>query len=155
MLGGSAHEPLFPPPGFGYRSPHLLVAGVSISFYNHPPCVYSQDYDCEWCDFFPPEDCPLLRDPTVLLDVESVFDAYREYLAAYDEHKSRLIAAIRSELEQHGRPLHCSVLAEIVADRHPEFLVTEDRVKALMSGCPEHFECIEPGVYGLAKTAQH
>lgn len=154
MLRASVDEPLFPPPGFGYRSPSLLVAGVSISFYNHPPCVYSRDYDCEWCDFFFPQDCPLLRDPTALLDIESVFDAYREYLAEYLRHKSRLIAAVRCELEQHGRPLHCSVVADMVAGRHPEFSVTENQIKVLMSACPEQFECIGPGVYGIAQSSR-
>lgn len=152
IIGASGDEPLFPPPGFGYRSAHLMVRGVSISYYDPPHCIYSNEYDCRLCEFFFPEDCPIPRDPTILADIMSLFDAYREYLVAYHRHKSQVIAAIRSELEQHGRPLHFSVLANMVADRHPGLSVTPSRVVRLMSACPEQFERFAAGVYGLVET---
>jgi len=57
--------------------------------------------------------------------------------------------ALTQELRAHGRPLHYTVLARMLSERHPELDVTEGEVIGVLRSSRE-FRSISPGVYWIA-----
>ncbi len=137
------------------RSEHIWVDGVRISPYDCPDCLKWEEFDCDQCAFFSPETCPLLRDLFLMLDTRTFFVLYRERFEAQRKRQQRLIRAVRSELQAHGRPLHYTVLARMVADRHPKLRVSERSVLKIMAHHPEVFEKVAEGVYRYRKASKH
>jgi len=139
------------PPVSGYRYGHFWVDGAHISVDDCPACLKGGGADCSQCEFFMPETCRLLRDPFLRKDIQTFFDIERERrLRAQKDHKrrlNRLIRAMHSELQAHGRPLHYTVLARIVADRYPKLRVSESRVLKILNACPKLFGKVTEGVY--------
>jgi len=138
--------------GFGFRS--LLIGDRYLSVHDLPACLKKEEeVDCYFCEFFSPENCKLRKDPSLMAELESLFDLFRlDQANIIEEHAERqeaLISAIKTELKSHGRPLHYTVLVKIVADRHPELDVSEKSVLFIMSWHPEKFERVGKGVYQL------
>ncbi|MBC7250088.1 MAG: hypothetical protein H5T62_07370 [Anaerolineae bacterium] len=135
-----------PTAGLGYYG-ELCVEGVRISLNHCPDCLKYENFDCYLCSFFAPETCPLLCDPFLMQDVETVISIWREHQAAQTRRQEMLILAVRSELQAHGRPLHYTVLTRMVSDRHPELRVSERSVLLIMTHHPDIFERVAEGVY--------
>lgn len=140
--------------GFSFRGDHLWLDDVHIQSCDCPDCLQLEDFDCYACEFFSPDECVLLRNPSMQDDLRALFALYRDnrrLLAAQWEEKERLhrrlVGAIQSELRSHGRPLHYSVIAQIISDRHPELSTTEPAIARIMSQHPEVFNRVEVGVY--------
>lgn len=144
--------PPVPPAGLGYRDDCLWIAGQHISVYDCPECLEHDDFDCSQCEFFPPESCQIRRQPVLLYDLRTIRSIYLERRTVSSRQRAELIRAISSELETHGRPLHYSVLARIVADRHPSLRVSEQRVLRIMAACTELFERVTEGVYSYKSS---
>jgi len=148
---GNEEETTIPPTGLGYRYGYLWIDGVRISPHDYPDCLERDEFDCNLCTFFTPKTCRLLRDPILMEEARTLFDIYREYRAvqraAQLERQRALIHAVRAELHTHGRSLHYTVLARMVADRHPELQVSERSVLLIMAHHPDVFERVAEGVY--------
>jgi hypothetical protein len=99
------------------------------------------------CSFFDPVSCRLRCDPELRCDLKSILDEYRERLIARRARHRRFINALRAELRAHGRPLHYTVLAQIMADRYPGFRVTESKVLKVLACYSDVFEKTDEGVY--------
>lgn len=138
------------------RSEHIWVDGVRISPHDCPDCLKWEEFDCHQCAFFAPETCHLLRDPFLILDTRTFFVLYRQRFeaqrAAQRKRQQKLIRAIISELRAHGRPLHYTVLARMVADRHAGLQVSERSVLLIMAHHPKVFEKVAEGVYRCGKA---
>lgn len=130
-----------------YRGEHLWVDGVHITSWDCPECLKRENVRCVRCSFFDPESCRLRCDQELRCDLKSILDDYRERLAAKRARKRRFVSALRTELRAHGRPLHYTVLAQIMADRHPALRVTESKVLKTLAYCSEVFERTDEGVY--------
>lgn len=133
--------------GQTHRANYLWIRGVPLSIYDYPECFESEEFDCEYCEFYSSEVCPFLRESYLSRDIKDLLDLRRERHKAYIEQQQSLLDAIGFELQSHGRPLHYTVLAQMVADRHPELQVTEWQTVRVMISHPEMFEWVAEGVY--------
>ena len=70
-----------------------------------------------------------------------------EWLPRLYDGLRTLVRTVYTELAAHGRPLHCTVLARMIADRHPHLDVSPRGIAAIMSAHPDRFERLRPGVY--------
>ncbi|MBE2233208.1 MAG: hypothetical protein IAE85_06930 [Anaerolinea sp.] len=139
---------------FSFRGDHLWLDDVHIQSCDCPDCLQQEDFDCYACEFFSPDECVLLRNPSMQDDLRALFALYRDnrrLLAAQWEEKGRLhrrlVGAIQAELRSHGRPLHYSVIAQIVTDRHPSLDATEAMIIKVLARYPDVFNRVEVGVY--------
>lgn len=146
LLGGEEDE-VAPASDLGYWTYHLWLDGICITIDDCPECLRRVDFDCQFCEFFCPDRCRLLNEPFLLRETRALFSIYREQRAAYAERHRKVMRTIYTELAAHGRPLHCTVLAHIIADRHPHLDITERGIAAIMSAHPDRFERLRPGVY--------
>ncbi len=151
--------------GFRRTSEYVRIEGVHISPYNCPDCLRYGEFDCNLCLFFGPETCRLLRDLFLMQDIRTIFDINWEYRelgarqraarrAAQLKRQQELIRAVNSELRAHGRPLHYTVLARMVADRHAGLQVSERSVLRIMAHHPKVFERVAAGVYRCKKASK-
>lgn len=161
LAESDGEEDTVPTAGLGYDE-QIWIAGVRISPYDCPDCLEREEFDCFLCEFFTPETCQLRRNPFLMRDFRTLLDLYRERRAIYLErraaqlrHQQELIRAVRSELGAHGRPLHYTVLARMVSDRHPDLQVSEYSVLRIMASHPNTFERVAEGVYRCQQTNQH
>lgn len=140
--------------GLSFNGEHVWLDDMHISTWDCPSCLLGEDGDCQVCEFFSPEECPLVRNPTLCDDLAMLFSMNREsrrLLAEQWEEKERLngrlVRALQSELLTHGRPLHYSVVAQIISDRHPDLSATETAIVKVLAQHPEMFNRLEAGVY--------
>ena len=138
--------------GFRSRGEYIWIDGVRISPYDCPDCLKYDEFDCDLCSFFAPETCKLLRDSVSIQETKTMLDIFQERQAAQLKRQQELIHAISSELQTYGRPLHYTVLARMVADRHSKLQVTEFGVLRIMSFHPDVFEKVADGVYKCKKA---
>ena len=130
-----------------FRGEHLWIDGVHISSWDCPECLKREIVQCVRCSFFIPVTCRLRYDPELRCDLRAILDEHRELLAARSARQRQFISALRAELCAHGRPLHYTVLAQIMIDRHPAFGATEWGVLKLLAGYPNIFDKTGDGVY--------
>ena len=137
--------------GVGLYGGTLYVNGLHIHLYDDdkPACLRGEacdDIPCEECEFLITQECLLQRDPYLAEEIDTLSEIYASQLKAAKDTEE-LAAVIYRELKSHGRPLHYSMIAEIVKGRHPELVVTDRRVYLIMGLHSEWFQCIEPGIY--------
>ena len=125
----------------------VWIEGRRVSPYDCPECLDTHEFNCNQCDFFAEWDCPLLRNPILIDDIRTIFDIHREWRAEQVRRQQAFLRAIHAELREHGRPLHYTVLASIVADRYPELEVSESSVRGFLAYHPDLFERVAEGVY--------
>ena len=140
---------------------HLWIDGVHISPFECPGCLEDEEViddesiDCFLCEFFSPDNCVFLYDESLRDEIKNLFDIYRQYnkdkYKEYIENREGLIQALIKELKAHGRPLHYSLLAEIVEDRYRSLKVTARMVLKIMAHRPGLFEKVSEGVYRCRK----
>ena len=145
-MGQDVFDDTLPEEQISLRGDHLWVEGVHISFWDCPECLRYTKFSCPECRFFVPSTCRLLN------DLIAIFGDYRERQAVRRRIQQRFILALCTELQAHGRPLHYTVLAQIVADRYPGLQVSEVKVLSTMSFHPELFEKTDEGVYQTRKN---
>ena len=137
--------------GLGFRS--LPVGDSYLFIHDLPACLKGEEFDCYFCEFFSPENCKLRNDPSLMAELNSLFDLYRleqaNIIEGQAERQEAFISAVQTELKSHGRLLHYTVLAKIVADRHPELDISEKSVLVSMSWHSDIFEKVDKGVYQL------
>jgi hypothetical protein len=133
--------------GIGYRGESLWIDDIRLTTDNCPDCLKRDRFNCNDCTHFEPERCRLRRSALDREEIRHLFDIQREHRLAQLKRQKTLIRAVRTELKAHGRPLHYTVLARMVAERHPKLNVNEHGVLMIMNHHPEEFECIEAGVY--------
>jgi len=150
LTEGEEEGDTVPAAGLGYDE-QVWIGGVRISPEDCPDCLRGEEFDCSQCTFFTPQTCRLRRDPFLMQDTRTILDIYRERRAVYVRHQRKLICAIRSELQAHGRPLHYTVLARMVADRNPSLEITGKSVLMVMAHHPNMFEKVAEGVYRCKK----
>jgi hypothetical protein len=134
------------------RGEHLWIDGIYISPWDCPECLRRDTSRCIGCSFFDPMLCRLRFDPEVRCDLKSILDDIRERMDAVRIEQGQFSIALSVELRAHGRPLHYTVLAQMMSDRHPALRVTESRVYKTLACFPEIFEKIDEGVYQLKAT---
>lgn len=142
-----SEEEDIPVAGLGYPSSAFFIDGVHFSADDCPDCLRRDVYECDVCTFYHPWTCRLRNKPFLMDEFRSLVGIWWEREAAQLRRQRDLIRAIRSELRAHGRPLHYTVLARIVADRHPELEVSEQRVLRTMARHTRLFERVDEGVY--------
>jgi hypothetical protein len=140
-------EAAAPDDQISFRGERLFIDGIHITSWDCPQCLKQDNSRCVRCSFFDPVSCRLRYDPELRCDLKSILDDYRERLAARRARKRRFVSNLRAELRAHGRPLHYTVLAQIMADRHPELRPTESKVRTILAYFPEIFEKTDEGVY--------
>jgi len=147
IVPGGEEDSLLRGCGLGHWTYRLCVNDICISIDDCPECLRRKDFDCRGCEFFPPASCPLLNEPYLLRETRTLFSICREQRALEVERQRRLVRAVYSELKAHGRPLHCTVLARMVADRHPELDISSHGIAVMMSAHSRLFERVREGVY--------
>ncbi len=133
--------------GLSYRDEYVWIDGIHISPDDCPDCLKYEGFDCDLCTFLIPGTCKLLHDPIFMQDVGLLFDIYRERREKQLQRQEAILCVIQTELQAHGRPLHYTVLARMIADRYPTLPVTELGVLRIMALHPNIFEKITEGVY--------
>lgn len=141
-----------PTAGLSYRGENIWLESIHLSPYECPDCLKHDAFDCDICEFFEPETCQLLSNLLLRKDIRTLFNIYRERRVVQFKRQRALIDAVRSELQAHGRPLHYTVLARMVAERHRKLRVNEFSILRIMTFHPEEFECVEVGVYRCRGT---
>ena len=132
-----------------FRGEHLWIDGVHITSWDCPDCLYHNHGRCLGCSFFDPGTCRLRDDWELRHDLKVILGDYRERLFALRGRQERFVSALHTELQAHGRPLHYTVLAQMMADRHSTLQVTETKVLMTLVHHSEVFEKIDEGVYYL------
>lgn len=135
----------------GMHGKHLTVDGVTISNSDAPICMqYGSEFDeidCEYCDFFTPDNCLLRLDEYLLDDINRFNEMKVERQQRYLKRSKAISRIIHNELKAHGRPLHYKIISKIVNDRHPKIRVTDNGVYRFMIWHPNLFEPLGDGVY--------
>jgi len=129
------------------RGAHLWIDGIHISPWDCPECLRRDSPRCLGCSFFDPISCRLRYDAELRCDLQSILGDIRERLDAIRTEQGQFVSALCVELRAHGRPLHYTILAQMMADRHPALWVTESRVYKTLACFPEIFEKTDNGVY--------
>lgn len=137
--------------GVGIYGGTLYVNEIHIHLYesDRPPCLkdsFVEGDSCEICEFLHRDDCLLLLDE-FLVDEAYVFAEIYASQAAVARESEELAEDVYRELVKHGRPLHYSVIAELIKGRYPERPVTARRIYLMMAAHSEMFERVETGVY--------
>jgi hypothetical protein len=128
----------------------IYLDGVRITPLNCPDCLQGRAEDCGRCLFFQPEVCSLRNDQWLVEDLTSILAEYREDYRRWMRRRRALLAAMCGELNAHGRPLHYTVLAQMIAHRHPRLQASETSVLHMLAEHSEKFEKVGEGVYWLA-----
>lgn len=123
------------------------IEGRYFSIEDCPDCITWEGYECDLCDFFVPEDCPLLNDPFLLSDLRSDYLRRLRFIEERRLEQEKLIRALVVELRAHGRPLHYSLLTRMIADRYPKLNPSLRSVSQTLSAHPNVFYKVVPGVY--------
>lgn len=129
------------------RGERLFIDGIHITSWDCPQCLKRDNSRCVRCSFFEPASCRLRYDPELRYDLKAILDEYRERLCARRTRQRKFVSVLRAELRAHGRPLHYTVLAKIMADRHPALRATQSKVLKALACFPEVFEKTDEGVY--------
>lgn len=135
-----------------FRGGRLLIDGVHITSWDCPQCLKLDNSHCVRCSFFEPASCRLRYDLELRYDLKAILDEHRERRCARKTWQRKFVAVLRAELRAHGRPLHYTVLAKIMADRHPALRATESKVLKALACLPEIFEKTDEGVYQAKAT---
>jgi hypothetical protein len=129
----------------------FFIDDIRINAFHLPGCLrighILDDAKCDLCDFFSMHECAIRDDPYLIDDMMIFFVNRRQGSAENRMRKRSKIRAIYSELKAHGRPLHFSVLAQIVAKRHPQLGLSERGVLRTMTWHQEIFENVGEGVF--------
>lgn len=134
--------------GLGHAVDSVVwVDGTPLSLDHHPECIDIDSFDCRFCEYFVPRVCPLANELEALEDARTLFRLQRERQARLRARRLALVKAAHSELKAHGRPMHYSLLAEIIRSRYPHLRATDEAVARALDGNPAKFECVDPGVY--------
>lgn len=137
--------------GIGFAFDRLPLGDKYISFNDLPACLSGGEEYCYDCDFFSPENCPLRNNPSLIDEYILLFSTYLEAISSQNKaqyaRQKALINAVKNELQLHGRPLHYSVIADMVNKRYPELSVTDKGILFIMMWHPEEFERVNKGVY--------
>jgi len=86
-----------------------------------------------------------------MCDMMSLLDEARECFTAARAAQRRFVNTLYLELKAHGRPLHHTVLLQIMIDRHPSLRPTESRILKALSSAPGVFERVSDGVYQVKR----
>jgi hypothetical protein len=134
----------------------MYIEDVRISAFSMPRCLKIGkilDFEsCDLCTFFAPRECIIRSDPELLDELRIFITSRRMRIVDYRKRRNAKIRALLIELKAHGRPLHYSVLTQIVNKRHPKLGFTEGAVLRTMSKHPEVFENVDKGVYQNKKS---
>jgi hypothetical protein len=129
----------------------LFIDGVRINSFSRPRCLkvgfILDDARCELCDFFSSQECIFREDPFLFEDALMLAAGKRDLNAQHKERRKTVIRAIYGELQAHGRPLHYTVLAQIVAERYPHLKLSKYSVLGMMKCHPEIFENLGEGAF--------
>ena len=96
------------------------VGGIRITPYDCPDCLRNERFNCDECLFFAQDECRLWRQVGFREELRTLFNLVRDRNIAYRRRQLALREAIQEELKAHGRPLHYTIIAKIVAERHPQ-----------------------------------
>jgi len=125
--------------------------GYIINIDNGPACIRKDArfsfQDCEWCDFFIPKECLLRNDEFLMDEINRLVILRTSRVEARNENRQKIIDALHHELQMHGKPLHFSILADILAHRYPEFHLKPKSVDRLLNWNSHLFERVDRGVY--------
>lgn len=143
-----------PPPGVIVEGNHIHIKGLTISIFDPPSCLLESDEECAYCEFFDPEDCILLDQEGLLIDIQSLFQLMRDRYAKYIVRSSQVVNSIYHELSEHGRPLHYSTLTKIVSARHPDLILKEWTILRIVDNHPDLFENVGDGVIKTRQGSQ-
>ncbi len=130
--------------------PTLVTGGIRIRLGDLPVCFGDDSEnqpDCQLCEFFSEEDCPLQRNIDLFSDAKTWFDIYKNSRQEYEEHRKNVVDAIYTELKSHGRPLHYKLLTRIIQDRYPDLELNSYNIFHIMASHSEKFEVVGEGVY--------
>jgi hypothetical protein len=128
----------------------VYLDGVRITPLDRPDCLKGRMGACWRCVFFMPAACRLRHDPFLVEDLTSILHASRGQYLRWLRRQRALLGAMCRELQSHGRPLHYTVLAQMIAHRFPHVGASESSVLHMLAGHPEKFEKVGEGVYWLA-----
>jgi hypothetical protein len=134
--------------GLVYPSEVIWLEGIHLTPYHCPDCLRSEDFDCDTCTFYSPEDCRLLTDVDYRNELIILFSITRQRNIDYARRQRELKRVVYLELKAHGRPLHYSVIADVVSARHPSVRATARAVAIALAKNPHLFTNVSPGVYG-------
>jgi hypothetical protein len=135
----------------GMYGNRFTIGDLVITPFDYPDCIDDghllERSNCDVCEFFGYDDCPIRHDPDILLDVRTIFTGQKRYWVVSEERRQSMVEAVYTELKYHGRPLHYDMLAKIVKGQYPFLGISPLKVLYLMERHPEKFECVDQGVY--------
>ena len=121
--------------------------GVILTGSNYPVCLDHESFGCDDCDFFDEEDCRLRRSRALREEIWAIVKPW----AIYQTRRLELERVLQIELQSHGRPLHWTIIAQIIEARYPQLDASRAMIRRVL-GTSKHFEEAAPGVYQLAST---
>lgn len=123
--------------------------GVPLTGLSYPTCLEQDQFDCSDCEFFDEDDCPLRRSSYLRQDT---WDVIEPWVAAcrLQRQRPRLEAALQQELRAHGRPLHYTLIAQIIRERHPHLAASDHHIVRVLHASPQLFRKVAQGLYTLA-----
>jgi hypothetical protein len=129
----------------------FFIGDLVITPFDYPDCIEDghllERSNCDICEFFGYDDCPIRHDPDMLVDVRPFLTGKKRFWKVSDERRQSMVDAVYIELKKHCWPLPYEILANIVKDQYPFLGLSPLRVLFLMERHPERFECVGQGVY--------
>ena len=129
----------------------LFIGDLFISPSDYPDCIENghllERSNCEVCEFFGYEDCPIRNNPDILMDVRPFLIGQKRYWKVSDERRQSMVDAVYTELKKYSWPLPYEILANIVKNQYPFLGLSPLKVLFMMERHPEKFECVGQGVY--------
>jgi hypothetical protein len=130
----------------GLRDFDWLPAGVV------PNCMVDRPFTVEGCEVCGSGalGCPCLIEPDYASYLGHRWAHRVQFRDERREWERRLVDAIDEALRDHGIPLHYSVIAGMIVDRHPELTKSENTVYNVIVTNKDKFRAVSPGVYTTA-----
>lgn len=131
----------------------ILANGYFFHYNDRPCCLQSltvketDSTPCDECEYFLPSECPLNIDDCLFTDVRSIFNVIEKFRTAKALRSLKAARIIHHELMLHGRPLHYSVITNIVMKRYPELKLSKQEIYEFMLSYPELIQRVDDGVY--------
>lgn len=123
------------------------IQGIRITPSDCPDCLQHDEFDCDECTFFIPDDCRLLHNPQMCTELRRHLDVARDRLRKERNRRVALQKAILHELQTHGRPLHYTIVAQILVERHAHLSPRPLQILRVLQTSSTLFECVSEGTY--------
>jgi hypothetical protein len=116
-----------------------------------PPCVLSENYECDGCIAENVEGCPVGSDGGYRAYLANLRDSLIEHQIEHQKERAARIRLLQGILRRHKLPLHWEYIALLAMKEAPGLFESKESVRGFLFFNRDVFTVIHEGVFILAK----